>query len=137
MKFDTKVAPCTNCHQPISDNYVYGFQGVRICGNCARMVQRALDKMQQQLTFMMKMYYEVLRVALIKGELSFPELPAVSPSEKLRGVSKEQVLQELERMTQQLGALDDDPTLRSALEGGPQGYPRQMHPLRNDPPSGK
>lgn len=136
MNFDKKIPPCSNCHQPMSDNHVYGFQGVRICGNCAKMVQRALDKMQRQFSFMAQMYNEVLRVALIKGELRFPELPDVTPKEKLRGVTKKQLLDEMNKMLS-LGGPDDNRELRPEMEGRPEGHARTVHPLRSDPSSGE
>ncbi len=136
MKFDTKAQQCPNCYQPIADDQVRAFQGVRICGNCARMVQRALDKMQKQLKFMTDMYNEVLRVALVKGELRFPELPDVPPNEKLRGVTREQLVAEMRTMAHLRGP-DDHGTLCPAVEGRPEGHACEVHPLRTDPTRGE
>jgi hypothetical protein len=74
MQFDKVSAPCINCKQSVGAE-AYIFQGVRICGNCAKIVQRGLDKVKREMDAMLQMYLEVLRVALVKGELNFSPDP--------------------------------------------------------------
>jgi hypothetical protein len=134
MQFNTRSPVCVNCKSTIDDKAVFGFQGLQICGTCAVMVKRTLEKTQQQMDFMMRMYHEVLRVALLKGEFRFPELPDVKPGEKLQGVPTDQLIQEVLHM---MFPGDQHEQLRIKMARGQEGHSRQMPEMRNDPQSDK
>jgi hypothetical protein len=64
---------CTNCKQGMPKQYV--FQGVVICEKCHTIVTRCVEKAQTELRMLFLTYTDMLRQALVKGEMNFPVLP--------------------------------------------------------------
>ena len=113
MKFDSQVTHCPNCKQPIQEKS-YTFQGVRVCETCVRIVQRLLDRAEQQLSLVRGMYLEILRVSLLKGELQFPEYPVP------KDIRKGELLEAMQQLAAQLGGVrHDNARLRAEEAGGP------------------
>jgi len=125
MKFDSKVTHCPNCKQQIKEK-AFTFQGLRICETCVKVVQRLLDRAEQQISLVRSMYLEVLRVSLLKGELQFPEYPVP------KDIGKGELLEAMQRLSAQLGGKHDDRGLHTEAERSTEGQ-SPVHPLRDDP----
>lgn len=64
---------CVNCGNQIGQQFV--FQGVIVCGDCYKIATHYLQRTQTELQMLVTTYIEMLRVALIKGQLRPPKLP--------------------------------------------------------------
>lgn len=68
------IDTCVNCgnklpHPPRM------FQGVLVCGDCYKIVSRCVERTQKELQMLFLVYTDMLRVALVKGELRPPPMP--------------------------------------------------------------
>jgi len=75
MKSHYQVA-CTNCRAPLTEQHV--FQGVIICSDCYKIVSHAVQRTKKELHMLFLTYTDMLRVALVKGELRPPVLPSTN-----------------------------------------------------------
>ena len=64
---------CTNCKEGMPKQYV--FQGVIICEKCHAIVSRCVERARRELEMLFLTYTDMMRVALVKGEMNFPSLP--------------------------------------------------------------
>jgi len=64
---------CTNCNAPLPKQFV--FQGVVICEKCHKIVSHLVQRARKELEMFFLTYTDMLRVALLKGEMNFPVLP--------------------------------------------------------------
>jgi hypothetical protein len=64
---------CTNCKEGMPKQYV--FQGVVICEKCFTIVSRCVERAKKEMEMLFLTYTDMLRVALVKGEMNFPVLP--------------------------------------------------------------
>jgi len=65
---------CINCGCVIGQQFL--FQGVVVCGDCYKIASHYLQRTKTELQMLVQTYMEMLRVALIKGQLRPPRLPA-------------------------------------------------------------
>ena len=80
---------CANCKAPLEEPKV--FQGVIICEDCFKIVSHTIERTKKELQMIFLTYTDMLRVALIRGELRPPEMPK-------SGVTKEQFFGALARV---------------------------------------
>lgn len=66
-KFQAGVHACLNCSQPTKGHHTY--QGVVICSNCFALAQMCDKRAVEQVTNLLKVYRESLRVSLASGRL--------------------------------------------------------------------
>lgn len=71
---DSRTPPCTNCKEHVGE-FPKAFQGVIICVKCHRIVTHLADKARKQYEAYLLTYFDVLRVALVKGQLDLPQIP--------------------------------------------------------------
>lgn len=64
---------CTNCSKALPKQFV--FQGVVICEDCYKIVSHVVQRTKRELSMLFLVYTDMLRAALIKGELRPPVLP--------------------------------------------------------------
>jgi len=65
---------CQNCKQPLPESPRV-FQGVIICHDCFKIVSHYIQRTQNELKMLFTVYTDMLRVALVKGELRPPPAP--------------------------------------------------------------
>lgn len=65
---------CMNCRRAIEGKPSV-FQGVVICSDCFMIVSHVVKRAQTELRLLFLTYTDLLRVALVKGELRPPVLP--------------------------------------------------------------
>jgi hypothetical protein len=66
---------CTNCKKELLSGQAAVFHDVIICLDCHKMATTIMERAKAQVKMMLLVYADILRVALIKGTLQFPELP--------------------------------------------------------------
>lgn len=71
---NSRSPACINCKERVGD-HPKAFQGVIICMKCHRIVTHLADKARKQYQACLFTYFEVLRVALVKGQLDLPQIP--------------------------------------------------------------
>lgn len=81
---------CTNCKAPLPKQFV--FQGVVICERCHKIVSHLVQRSRKELEMLFLTYTDMLRVALIKGEMNFPVLPK---SKRMPGNEMQRALHEM------------------------------------------
>lgn len=64
---------CINCGEEITRTHVW--QGIQICSNCFKIVSHTIAKTKKEMQQVFLLYTDMIRVALIKGELRPPVLP--------------------------------------------------------------
>ena len=64
---------CINCGDQIDRPHVW--QGVTICENCFKIVSHVIAKTKEEMQQVFLLYTDMIRVALVKGELRPPKLP--------------------------------------------------------------
>jgi len=64
---------CINCGGEIDRPHVW--QGVQICEDCFKIVSHVIKKTKEEMQQVFLLYTDMIRVALIKGELRPPKLP--------------------------------------------------------------
>jgi len=64
---------CINCGNNMDRQFI--FQGVVVCGDCYKIASHYLQRTKTELQMLVQTYMEMLRVALIKGQLRPPRLP--------------------------------------------------------------
>jgi hypothetical protein len=62
-----------NCSAPLKEQQL--FQGVLVCADCKKMATHFLQKAKNEAHMLVVAYADMLRVALIKGQLRPPVLP--------------------------------------------------------------
>lgn len=83
--------PCMNCQQPVADASAKFFHGTLVCGTCHAMAERLYDRARKELTDLLVMLQEGIRIAIIERRLQFRE-------EKDGEVSKKEVLEAIVRL---------------------------------------
>jgi len=63
---------CVNCHEKEAVN---SFQGVLVCGDCFKIAAHSVGRAKKELAQIMMVYLDMIRIALVKGELRPPVLP--------------------------------------------------------------
>lgn len=66
---------CTNCKESLGTE-PKAFKGVIICVRCHKIVAHLSEKARRQYESYLLVYFETLRVALVKGQLNLPVLPS-------------------------------------------------------------
>ena len=74
---------CTNYGEQLKQQYV--FQGVIVCSDCYKIVSHTVAKVKKELQMLFLTYTDMLRVALVRGEMR----PAVLPKDSPQGTSRE------------------------------------------------
>jgi len=74
------VDTCINCKSKLPEK-PFVFQGVVICENCFKVVSHCVQKTKKELNMLFLVYTDMLRAALVKGELHFP--PAVPEGQEM------------------------------------------------------
>ena len=64
---------CMNCKAELKEQAL--FQGVLVCPDCKTMAAHFLNKAKKEMHMLMVAYADMVRVALIKGQLRPPVLP--------------------------------------------------------------
>lgn len=88
MPIETHV--CVNCHNTF-EGRPHIFQGVMLCKACFRLVDHVISRAQRELKLLFLTYTDMIRVALVKGELRPPRLPSGKEMPKdalFKGLSK-------------------------------------------------
>lgn len=81
---------CTNCKAPLPQQFV--FQGVVICERCHKIVSHLVQRSRKELEMLFLTYTDMLRVALVKGEMNFPVLPK---SKRMPGNEMQRAMHEM------------------------------------------
>ena len=66
---------CMNCNELLQKES-HTFQGVVICHSCFQMVNHFIQRTKNELDMLFLVYTDMLRTALIKGELRPPKAPS-------------------------------------------------------------
>lgn len=64
---------CINCGDKIDRPHVW--QGVTICENCFKIVSHVIAKTKEEMQQVFLLYTDMIRIALVKGELRPPKMP--------------------------------------------------------------
>jgi hypothetical protein len=107
---------CVNCREREA---VITFQGVLVCSDCFKIATHSVDRAKKELAQLMMVYLDMVRIALVKGELR----PPVLPEERTMPLTefKAGMRTVLERMKQ------------DAKEAGQAKGEGEVPELRNDP----
>lgn len=99
---------CTNCKASLEKQFL--FQGLVICEKCNTIVTHLVHRAENEMKMMFLTYTDMLRVAIVKGELNFPVLPAETrmPRREMEGALRD--------ISRKLGGLDDQ-VVRSTTQG--------------------
>ncbi len=65
--------PCMNCQQPVNDKSAKFFHGTLICDTCHTIAERLYGRARQELTDLLVMLQEGIRIAIIERRLAFAE----------------------------------------------------------------
>ena len=65
--------PCVNCKEPVGTDDAKFFAQTFVCSRCFAIAERTYVQGERQLRMMLVMLKECIRLAIIKGELQFPE----------------------------------------------------------------
>lgn len=63
--------PCVNCHKDVEPDQAKMFAEVLVCPDCYIVAERLYERGNKELRMMLTVLKEMLRVALVKGELQF------------------------------------------------------------------
>ena len=88
MPIETNV--CVNCRNTFEGRPCI-FQGVMLCKSCFRLVDHVIKRAQNEMKLLFLTYTDMIRVALVKGELRPPRLPnekEMPKDELFKGISK-------------------------------------------------
>lgn len=96
----SKQGTCTNCKAPLTEEPKI-FQGVIICDDCFKIVSHTIARTKKELQMIFLTYTDMLRVALVRGELRPPEMPK-------SGVTKEQFFGALARVGEKYAQFKTD-----------------------------
>jgi hypothetical protein len=86
--------PCMNCKKPVPSDEAKIFAEVFICNTCYEQAVRFWEQTEKELKYLLVMLKESIRVSLIEGRFSLPEVG------DLKEVSKRSVLEEILRMNE-------------------------------------
>lgn len=100
---------CVNCGDEIDRPHVW--QGVTICENCFKIVSHVIKKTKEEMQQVFLLYTDMLRVALVKGELRPPVLP------KGKQMPQDVFRDALKGVAEKLGARDGTQTKPSNGNG--------------------
>lgn len=95
MFLGVDMSACMNCKKKI-DGAPSVFQGVIICQDCFTLVNHVINRTKNELKLLFLTYTDMLRVALIRGELRPPVLP------KDKTMPKEALLNSLSQLREEL-----------------------------------
>ncbi len=65
--------PCVNCKKPVGSDEAKFFAQTFVCPDCFTVAERTYQQGDRQLRMMLVMLKECIRLAIVKGELQFPE----------------------------------------------------------------
>jgi len=108
---------CTNCKESLGTE-PKAFKGVIICVKCHKIVAHLSEKARRQYESYLLVYFETLRVALVKGQLNLPVLPG----------EQEMPKSELLKAMRDLGGRNESQTKTRSDGEGP------VHPLSGGTP---
>ncbi len=63
--------PCVNCHKDIEPAEAKMFAEVLVCPDCYIIAERLFERGNKELRMMLTVLKEMIRLALVKGELQF------------------------------------------------------------------
>lgn len=101
---------CINCGDKIDRPHVW--QGVTICENCFKIVSHVIKKTKEEMQQVFLLYTDMIRVALIKGELRPPVLP------KTKHMPQDVFRDALKGVAEKLGAKHGTETKQPPGNGG-------------------
>ena len=65
------MLPCVNCHKDIEPDEAKMFAEVLVCPDCYVIAERLYERGNKELRIMLTELKEMIRLALVKGELQF------------------------------------------------------------------
>jgi hypothetical protein len=105
-----EIDTCMNCGAKLPHPPKI-FQGVLICENCFKMVSHFVKRTQEELRMLFLVYTDLLRAALVKGELRPP--PAVPGKE----MPVQEFAKAFQQMAQRFGGINVDKKTRPGSQG--------------------
>ena len=99
-----QINTCMNCGSSLPDP-PHVFQGVLICSDCFKIVSHCIQKTKAELNMLYTVYTDMLRVALVKGELRPP--PAAPDNKEMPPLEFTKAFQ---RLSQKYGGLHGNET---------------------------
>lgn len=102
--------PCMNCQQPVSDKSAKFFHGTLVCDKCHVMAERLYDRARKELTDLLVMLQEGIRIAIIERRLEFREgtgTEEMSKKEVLEAIVRLKDMKDARTLTPQLAAPGD------------------------------
>ena len=64
---------CVNCHKDVAPEQAKMFAEVLVCPNCYIVAERLFERGNKELRMMLTVLKEMIRLALVKGELQFAQ----------------------------------------------------------------
>lgn len=92
---------CVNCNQPVEQNDAKFFHGVFLCSTCFTMADRMYERARKELTGLLVMLKEGIRIALCDGRLHFAEKQAGEEPTKKEVLEAVLKLQEMKEQREQ------------------------------------
>jgi hypothetical protein len=92
-----------NCQQPVADETAKFFHGTLVCNTCHTMAERLYSRARSELTDLLVMLQEGIRIAIIERRLHFKE---GAGGEEM---SKKEVLEAIVRLQEMKDARKLDP----------------------------
>ena len=72
--------PCMNCKKDVPQDEAKLFAQCFVCPDCFTMAERIVEHGQRELQQLLTTLKELVRLAIVRGELSFSELPPDMPT---------------------------------------------------------
>lgn len=94
-----KINGCLNCGRTLGSP-AKTFQGILICDDCYKIVSHYIQRTKNEMSMLYLVYVDMLRVALVKGELRPPK--AVPGNEEMHPL---ELTQAFKRMAEKFGGL--------------------------------
>lgn len=67
------MLPCVNCHKDVAPEQAKMFAEVLVCPDCYIVAERLFERGNKELRMMLTVLKEMIRLALVKGELQFAQ----------------------------------------------------------------
>jgi len=104
------IDTCMNCGERLPEP-PHVFQGVLICKDCYKMVSHFVEKTKKEMQQLFLVYTDMLRVALVKGELRPPPAP---PGKEMPPLELAKAFQ---RLVEKIGGARDNASKRAHGNG--------------------
>lgn len=111
--------PCLNCKCEVEQGKGKFFAEVFLCEGCHAQSTHFFARLEKELSFLLTIAKESIRVALVQGKFSFPEGPAGEPSK--RAVLEE--ILKMEELRERLARERECKTTATSTEATPPTAP--------------